>query len=146
MHSSTVDTDAGWACIGCGETDLTKLHVNLGGFYTTGDYVCSNCGFVYPELDVAAMAALGAKQPLTAEQLENETPDFRKRPFKDSYLRRVHLHERFRAANRIAPAIPDKDMDLIKGFHKLLLEKGYFYRQFFTSKTAGKRDIQQLLR
>lgn len=130
-----------WSC-SCGEGDLSKLQYHSN----TGEYTCTSCGLVHSELSIDGLVHIGRFQPLTEEQMATEPANFRAKQFKESYQRRVHLHERFSAHNRREPRICKTDMVTIKNHHHILVAKNWFYQRLFETGQATKREIQTLLR
>lgn len=70
-----------WVCQGCGSDDVSLLQLNSGEHYNTGGHTCSNCGFVYENIDIYDVMDY-------SKQSSEDTGPAKKR-FKESYQRRV---------------------------------------------------------
>ncbi len=96
---------------------------------------CTVCGIVCSETRFAEY------NPFADDTISLFAPDY-----KNTYLRSVHLTERFREHNRSEPDIPEADLSIIYAAHKDLCTHDWFYRECSETQNFNKKNVQRLLR
>lgn len=121
-----------YSCQQCSNNDIR----NFQYFPNEDWYVCMECGLVCTDLCDAQVVEEYCK--LVVPQ--------GKKPFQNSFNRRVHIMERISATQRKDPEICQEDALQLQIYHELYQERDYFYRERAKAKCLNKKDIQKLLR
>lgn len=120
QHLPVVDLDGCWVCPDCRKTSVVVD-------YTTGDYICSECGRV-----------------LSGSMLEGAL-DIYRLPTK-TYVRVHHFSERDKQWACREPRIPDDLFACIEGAFIDLCEEDQKFNEEFQRNPYNKHHVQRILR